>query len=155
MAQPLLEGNIDRRNEIISQLQAENDRLNDELTRLRVELARTQNEGAHAISNLRRILAPLYQGLQQIFGEIDRVSLEADLPTTDVRKSAAWDLWKQKLGGKQAEFIQALLDHGEMTAVQLKITTRCGQQTVYDTIFKLNRLGLINKNGGKISLKQL
>ena len=60
-----------------------------------------------------------------------------------------------KLGGKQAEFIQALLEHGEMSAIQLKIATRSGQQTVYDTIHKLNKLGLINKNGGKFSLKEL
>lgn len=69
--------------------------------------------------------------------------------------SRVWESWKQKLPGKPAEIIQALLEHGEMNVAQIRVAAHCGQQTVYDVTSKLYKLGLINKNGGKYSLKAL
>jgi len=156
MAQLQLEGNVDRRDEMIVELQKENDRLQSLVFKLQGELRTAQGDSARAVQNLRRVLGPLYLGLKQVFGEMDAIALEEDLPnSTDLRKSAVWETWKKKLGGKQAEFIQALLDHGEMTSIQLKVTTHSGTQTVYDTCSKLNKLGLIHKNGNKYALKEL
>jgi chromosome segregation ATPase len=108
------------------------------------------------MKNLRHQLAPLHNALRLVFGELDAVGVQADQENrVPGRVASVWESWKQKLGGKQAEFIQALLDHGEMSAVQLKVATHTGTSTVPQVIYKLNQLGLINKNGGKYSLKQL
>jgi chromosome segregation ATPase len=120
----------------------------------RAQNAESRAAAAEAgVTQLRQILSPLHQALGMVFGEID--SMNPPSQVSDSRVSAVWESWKQKLGGKQAEFIDAMLTHGEMTATQLKIATKSGQQTVYDTIHKLNKAGLINKNGGKFSLKEL
>ena len=106
------------------------------------------------VRDLRRVLSPLYQALGQVFGEIEGMGVTSAGQPAD-SKSAVWESWKQKLGGKAADAIDALRLHGEMTHTQLKIHIRCGQQTVYDTVHRLNKAGIINKNGGKISLKRL
>jgi hypothetical protein len=154
MATLMLEGAVDDRDTIIAGLR-------EQLRQAREDLAHERQKGKTVdagVVNLRRVLSPLYGALQQVFGEIESMEVVehgGDPPKIESRKSAVWESWKQKLGGKQAEFITALLTHGEMTAVQLKIATKCGQQTVYDTIFKLNKAGLINKNSGRFSLKEI
>jgi predicted transcriptional regulator len=50
--------------------------------------------------------------------------------------------------------IDALLAHSELNTAQLKVAAGIGSRTVSDSIFKLNKLGLITKNGGRFSLKQ-
>jgi predicted HAD superfamily Cof-like phosphohydrolase len=107
------------------------------------------------VANLRGILAPLHDGLKMIFGEIDAMGVGPAVSNMDPRKAAVWEDWKKKLGGKAADAIDALHIHGEMTHTQLKIHMKCGQQTVYDTVHRLNKAGIINKNGGKVSLKEL
>jgi len=42
-----------------------------------------------------------------------------------------------------------------MTAVQLKVATQSGYSTVSGVLAKLSTLGLVNKNSGRYSLKQL
>jgi FtsZ-binding cell division protein ZapB len=108
-----------------------------------------------ALTRLRHQLQPMYDSLRVLFGEMDAVGVVDEVPTT-VRPegSAKWEAWKHKLGGKAAEFITELLIHGEMTGQQLKVATKCGQQTVYDTIAKLNKAQLLQKNGGKYSLRE-
>ena len=69
--------------------------------------------------------------------------------------SKVWKSWQEKMPGFPAKFIEVLLEHGEMTVPQLKIAAHCGSNTVYGVISKLHGLGLINKNGGKYSLKEL
>ena len=51
--------------------------------------------------------------------------------------------------------ISALLDHGSMTAQQLRVAMQCGNQSVYDTATRLNKLGLLAKDGSRYSLKEL
>ena len=73
------------------------------------------------------------------------------------RSSAVWEDWKKKLGATAAsKIIDILLLHGQLDQTQIRIhlgTSR--MQTVYDAVSKLNKAGIINKNGGKISLKEL
>jgi transcription initiation factor IIE alpha subunit len=66
-----------------------------------------------------------------------------------------WDSWKGKMSGSAAKAIDALLLHGEMTAEQLRIHLGCATRTCYNIIGELNKAKLINKNGGRISLKEL
>lgn len=156
----MLEGNVDNRDHIIEQLQAEVAELNDQLVIAKAETARAQRASGAAVSNLRRQLAPLYQALQAVFGEMEAIP-DTGAPAgstgtaTNSKVDAVWESWKRKLGGKAAVFIDVLREHGEMNVAQLRVAAQCGQQTVYDTIAKLHKVGLINKNGGRFSLKQL
>lgn len=140
--------------------------LRAEVRRLRVALA--ESEGAvvsaksyaaqtvQGVAGLRKQLTPLYRALQAVFGEFDALGVSADDEAGVPRKhSAIWDSWKEKMPGMPARFIQVLLEHGDMNAAQLRIAAKCGNQTVYDTIHKLNKAGLIEKNGGRFSLKKL
>lgn len=83
------------------------------------------------------------------------MSCESENGDAPPKHSGIWEKWKAQLPGKRAEAIQALLDHGELTIPQLRVAIHCGQQTAYDVTSALNKLGLINKNGGKYSLKKL
>ena len=146
----------------LRELEIETRQLREQLEDKEDELRRERRKTAtmeQGIGRLREALTPVYNGLQLIFGEIEATGVTGGVSsgtaTPDSRVNAVWESWKQKLGGKQAEFITVLLTHGEMSAMQLKITTKSAKKTVYDTIFKLNKAGLIDKNGGKFSLKQL
>lgn len=155
MAQPLLEGNVDNRDALIEQLQDEVSNLTRDLLTAKADAAREKRTNAAAVTAVRRQLQPLYQALASLFGELDKFETVDASPVT-AKSSAVWETWKRQLGGKQAEFIQAMLDHGhEMTSEQLRVATHTGRSTVPQIIYKLNQLGLINKNGGRFSLKEL
>lgn len=119
---------------------------------LRVE--RQKNAGVEAgVHELRAVLNPLYQALQHIYGEMNAFG-EDQAPAT-VKHSAVWESWKAKLGGQTAEAIDVLMLHKEMNAEQLRVHLHCARTHVYNVISRLNKAGIINKNGGKISLKEL
>jgi hypothetical protein len=147
----------------IDDLKRKNQALQRRVDDLELELQKQKNESkraAQAIANLRDVLNPLHRAMKLIFGEIDSVDIPEYQPytttTTVSVNSPAWETWKQKLGGKKAEFIQALLDTGHpMTSEQLRISTHTGRSTVPQIIHELKKLGLIEKNGDKYSLKQL
>lgn len=146
---PLLTGNVDTRDEDIRSL-------NDQVEYLTTALEKERQKGRkneQAILHLRRILLPLFQSLQMVFDVIpDGQGVGADVPP---QESRVWESWKSKLGGTAAKIIEALLEHGEMSVAQIRVACHCGQQTVYDVTSKMNKLGLINKNGGRYSLKKL
>jgi hypothetical protein len=155
MPQPLLEGNVeyDERPDLRQQIV----RLENDLANTRRELSKARGELAgakEAAENIRSILHPLYRSLRLLFGDIE--ALVGDSSPNDPRKSAAWDLWKQKLPGWPAKFIDALLEHQELSVGQLVVAMQCSRkQTIYDVASKLGRLGLIQNIGGKYSLKEL
>lgn len=149
----LLEGKVDDRDETILRLR----------TQLREsETARLTEQGrANAIEagvrELRSVLNPLHQALRHVFGEMDAMGVaEGTSPTASTsRNSAAWEQWKQRLGGATARAIDALMVHGEMNQTQLRIILGCATRTVTNVVAALNQAKLIDKNGGKISLKEL
>jgi hypothetical protein len=104
----------------------------------------------------REYLARLLGGLRAAFmGGINEES-PSSTSTTTTTADRRWDTWITKLGGKQGEFIRALLDHGAMTREQLKISTHSGSSTVDVVLRKLKGLSLITKSGdGRWQLKQL
>jgi hypothetical protein len=157
MSQPLLElpGHEPQRDDC-ELLRRKIQRLEDDLQNAREAVADERKRSANAFRSmaaLKQNLQPFYRALQMIFGELEDVSevMGGSAPASREK----WEIWKRKLPGKPAEFIEALLEHGELNSAQLKSLTHSGTSTVPQIIYKLNSLGLLNKNGGKFSLKDL
>jgi hypothetical protein len=146
----------DSRDRIIASLQEENRDLQDQVAAARRELEAQRSESSRAVAELRRQLLPLFQALRAVFGEIDAIAPQAanGVYQQNDKKTAVWESWMKKLPGKRADFIQALLEHGEMTGAQLRVATHTAAGSVAGIIHELKKLGLINKNGGKYSLKE-
>jgi hypothetical protein len=112
-------------------------------------------------ARLRQLLGPLYGALGQVFGEIKDMDVAevSQAPNasggSDPRVKAAWDNWKTRLSPMAGRFIDALMVHGSVNRTQLRIAVGCGESSVTNTIYELNKAGLINKNGNKVSLKEL
>lgn len=139
----------------LRELRDENRELRDQLREARAEITIAKRESARALSALRQQLNPLYRALQAVFGEIEASGISDDGPApTNARIAAVWENWKSKVGSS-AKLIDALLLHGEMNTSQLSVATGFHRTTIPAHVFKLNKLGLLNKNGGKFSLKQL
>jgi hypothetical protein len=169
--QHLLEGDViqvpDAKDTRIAELERENRQLRRDLKDAEEHGRDELEDATRALAALRRQLQPLYRALQGVFGELDAVDLPdagpGDAPQAraagagDSRVSAVWESWRQKLGAGSAaaRMITALEEHGELSVAQMKVAGKMASQTVYDAASKLSKLGLINKNGGKYSLKQL
>lgn len=138
------------------ELREERDALREELRRVRADLAEARRGTAHALGALRKQLNPLYRALQSVFGELDAVGLDDSQPAAmPSRTSAVWENWKSRMPGRPAQIIDALLLHGAMNSTQIAIAIGIHRNNVPPLIFKLNKAGLIDKNGTKYSLKQL
>lgn len=173
MAKQLGDGNVidigvevDPRDQELDMLRAETRRLKRELSDAELRADRASEDATRALSNLRRQLGPLYRALQMVFGELDAAGV-VDAPgeppaagrtsaasAPDSRVSAVWDAWKSKMG-TAAKIIDALQIHGELNTQQLAVVVGLHRTTIPALILKLNKAGLINKNGGRFSLKQL
>lgn len=137
--------------------------LRDEVRRLNVDLSAARREASNArrdadraMAELRRQLGPLYKAMQMVFGELDAAGIEdsSGPAPSNARVSAVWDSWKSRVGSS-AKVIDALLLHGEMNTGQLAVATGFHRTTIPAHVFKLNKLGLLNKNAGRFSLKKL
>lgn len=156
MLQPLLEGQVDNRDDLIETLKAENSRLKEQLQDRAWELAKLKDANTRAIGQLRRVLTPLHSALKSVFGEMDDLGVSDEAPgAVNQKTSAVWEAWKQRLPETARKCIDALLTHGELNTQQLAIATGLHRTTIPAGIFQLNKAGLINKNGGRFSLKKL
>lgn len=129
-----------------------------EARKAEVDAKQSAADAIQAIANLRDLLEPFHTALKMIFGEISRVDAEAvsgARPRSANGHDPRWEGWKSKLGGRAAEFIDLLLEHGEMNTKQFAAAARCDPRTVAITVYALNSADLINKNGGRFSLKPL
>jgi small-conductance mechanosensitive channel len=154
--------------------QSEVDRLRDELRRVsgerdalrteNIRLRQRVNQIDGPAAQLRHTLEPLYRAFQAIFGDIEVIDpqpvvsspqMQQPNPQQSDRLSSVWDSWKQKLGSGAAKVITALQEHGEANTQQLSILTGMHRTSIPRIIYELNKAGLINKNGGRFSLKQL
>lgn len=154
------EPQADHRDRIIASLEQENRNLQEQLREAREEVANVRNSSLKGVAEIRKLLSPLHQALGLLFGEIERIAPggvepSSNAPQQSDKKRAVWESWIKKLGGLQAEFVKALLEHDVMTAAQLRVAMHCGKDSVYGAASKLGRLGLIQQNGGKYSLKEL
>jgi len=157
MSLPLLTGTVDPGD--LDRLRGENLRLTEDLKQARAEVEQSFR-AVVAMAFLRRQLEPLHRGLQAIFGEMEAAGVEGNSApgvAVDGVIPLVWQSWRQKFGetAPASKFIDALLQQGQLSAVQLRVYMKCGGQTVYNTALKLNRLGLLEKNGGKYSLRKI
>lgn len=159
MSQQLLEGRVELTEaQRIQELKHENVELRHRIERLELELRQAKLTNATAASNLRQLLEPLYHALQMVFGEIDVIIPEGSAKTAAApseRSTAVWEAWKSRLGTTPAKIIDALLTHRDLNTQQLAIATGLHRSTIPTAIYKLNKAGLINKNGGRFSLKEI
>ena len=133
----------------------------EQLTEERDTARREAKTLQYATDELRRQLGPLHSALSAVFGELDAVPSSHEggngHSAPDDKKTAVWKSWIQKFGPAtmQARMITAVLEHGALTAAQLRVAMQCSTQGVYDTAARLSKLGLLEKNGNKYSLKEL
>src|SRR5262245_30694911 len=162
----LLEGEITvtpvvgRADSRVTELERENRQLKRDLHDAQLEAQRAREDADRALKELRRVLSPLYRALQQVFGELDAAGVtEAASAATarsgEPRVSAIWESWKARLGGQCAKVIDALMLQPGMNQTQIAIAIGTRRQNVPNLIFKMNKAGLIDKNGGRYSLKAL
>ena len=150
---------VDLRDQQIETLKAENRRLERQAADAERTASRAQEDATRALSELRRQLGPLFRALQMVFGELDAAGV-TESPMSEVQDNAArtkWAKWIERfgVGSPASRFIEALLDHGELTAKQMKTAGKMGENTVYQMASKLGQLGLVVKNGSNYALKQL
>ena len=151
----LLEGQVDEdRRELVS-LRRELNLLRDEVADMRSAMMKFKSDLFATSKATVRLLSPLYKALQPVFGDMEPIADLTDAPAMPVAKSAVWDSWKSKLGASAAKVIDALLTHGELNTQQLAIAVGLHRTTIPAIIYKLNQAGLIDKHGGKFSLKRL
>lgn len=160
----LLEGDVEDPGAIrIEELEEEARNLRAALARANLETLRAREDAGLAMGALRRQLGPLYRALQAVFGELDAAGIEEPIlrpggqASTDQapKNTAVWEDWKRKLPPACGKIIDALLTHGALNQVQIKVAARLGTSTVSDAVYKLNKAGLIDKDGGRVSLKAL
>lgn len=152
----------DARDATIAELQADNKRLRAQVTVAQADAEQAHRDTARSLSALRQQLTPLYRALQMVFGELDAVGVDDTEPSEssagashNPRVSAVWDLWKKRLSGGCGKVIDALMVHSNLNTQQLAIATGLHRTTIPKLIYELNKAGLINKSGGRFSLKQL
>lgn len=161
-----LDGEVDNRDEVIAQLRSDVRRLAEELRLAKLELAKSKSENESVligVRELRSLLSPLYRGLRLTFGEMESLPIPVESSTSNNGSSAAtnpklaiWRKWIEKFGDSfKGKMISTLLEHGPMNTAQLRVPMGCSAQTVINTYNNLRKDGLISKNGGMYSLKEL
>lgn len=158
---------VDERDQEIDALKAENRKLRRELSDAEVRADRAREDANRALSMLRRQLAPLYRALQAVFGELDAAGVTDAAPPTAATMTATapvndrqrnvYEPWLERFGrdSAQGRVVQALLAHGDLSVEQLRIAAQMAYSTAYEAAKRLKKLGLVENNGGKFSLKQL
>lgn len=163
----IIDVDVDPRDDKIDGLERQVAKLRGELSDARHELARVREDSNRAMTGVRQQLSPLFRALQRLFGELDDAGV-ADVapsvsasaasqptPAANDRTAAIWDSWKARLPGGPAKIIDALMLQSDMNTQQLAIATGVHRNSIPAMIYKLNKAGLLNKNGGRFSLKQL
>jgi hypothetical protein len=167
MPLPLLNGEVVDREAEFQPLRDQIEELQADLRKMRQERDKARAEGMAAVSAvnaLRDQLSGLYKAMRAIFGEIELVpeaepqanpSLGRQEPQAGSHAAAAWDAWKSRLGSPCAKIISALQVHRAMTQTQISIATQINKKNIPTYIFRINKAGLLNKNGNEYSLKEL
>lgn len=146
-----LSGQVDTRDQQIAELQLENEKLRDYNLDLEQQLRRARIENQQSISAVRAILSPLYNGLKQLFGEMDAIGGAQEQATT--KEDPRWASWKQRMPGRPAEMIDLLLVHDSMSVKNLMVAMKCRKDAVYQAASKLGQAGVVANVGGRYSLK--
>lgn len=155
----------DPRDGEIKELREENKKLARALQDANVRAERAEEDTARALTALRRQLTPLYRALQAVFGELDAAGVGDEVPSQthsetagngrSAREMALWADWKTQLPSVCSRVIDVLLLHSDLSVRQIMAAGKLGEQSVYKATSKLGQLKLIEKNGGRFSLKPL
>lgn len=156
MSQPLLGEYVDNtaKEDLISDLRDEVETLRVELVAANARARQAESSAARSVSRLRQVLTPLYSGMCELFGEMDKVAPAAEVSAATPRASAVWEAWKSKMPGKPAAAIDALLLHGEMNSQAIAVAIGMHRNNVPKVMHRLNQAGILGKNGNKYFLKQ-
>lgn len=100
-----------------------------------------------ATAGLRKLLAPLW-------GELQNVPVDVTLTGIPAQPNTRIEAVKRSMPGKPAELIDLLLVHGPMSVTQIITIARWGKNSVYQTVSKLMKAGIVANNGGKYTLKE-
>jgi hypothetical protein len=164
----LLDGQVEITDDAaIDALEAEIRDLKQDLRRAQQVARDAQTNAAAALAPLRRQLTPLYLALQSVFGELDAAGVPEETagyaasPNSPApprsATTAVWDAWKARLPGGPAKIIDTFLAHQnrEMNIQQLAMATGIHRNSIPNMMTKLNKAGLIQKNGRQFALKAL
>ena len=125
------------------------ERLRKEANDLRIKNATLQR----IIWKVQESLAPQYRAMQELFNDMGEASSNGSRHAN----AEIWEPWKVKLGKRPAQMIDALLERGELTRTQLATLTgqSPGSGSYANNLSQLNKNGLLEKNGDKLSLAKL
>jgi hypothetical protein len=104
------------------------------------------------IQELRNAVGPFLVAMKKVFSSYSGTEKSPEIAVS-AAASSVWDVWKQRLGGKQSEIIE-VLQLGPKTATQIKNAIGGRNSTVFAHLKKMSGMGLIVNNGGKYSLKE-
>ena len=138
-------------------LQRRVEQLEDELAqeKLRTQEARNQSVRVHrAQARLKQQLSPLYQAIRGIMEDLPEEDVNVSVDSS-MQPRDKWEIQKRLFPGKPSEIIDLLLIRSNMSTKELATANRSDPRTITKAIFTLNNAGLIEKNGGRFSLKQL
>lgn len=145
-------------------------RLKRQIVGLEAELAEAQNQlktltvasrdSLQVIAAMRKMYQPQFDLMRLLFGEISRVDAGAvtgaGATAMPGGRDPRWESWRSKLPPRKWLFLEALLDHGEMTAKQLSAALHIPRMnTVSQIAWELKEAQLIRKNGNTWALVEL
>jgi hypothetical protein len=135
--------NHEERKEMVAQDTGELDRLRGELHRERSKAEALEK----IIEGLKKALKPQYDALRSVFDKLD------DIPTG--ASDDSWNVWLEKLQGKNREMLQVLIESKSLTRQQLAFRTGMSPNsgTFATYLSRLKSLGLTRKNGDQIELR--
>jgi CheY-like chemotaxis protein len=124
----------------LTALKNEVEALHEELDQLRQDCERDRNQ-----------LSSILQGLRTVFGggQVESV------PAASATSQPKWEAQKRLFPGRPADLIDLLLTRPNMNTTEIATALRSDPRTITKVIFILNKAGLIDKNGGRFSLKQI
>ena len=156
MPQPLLQGEVDNRDDIILTLQTENQRLIGENRRLETELATARAQTNRAIAGIRHQMEPWYKAMKVLFGEMDAIGGGEGAISNDGSQQAKWEVVKRQMAPRLAQAIDLLMLQGRMKRTQIASALKMDYSNCTKNVIGiLVRQGWVVENGGELSLKEL
>jgi hypothetical protein len=140
--------------DIADRLSRAMERLAGQVEGLQQRLIKVERDNAVLL----KLLSPLYKGLRPVFGDAEpsaELSDSSGNGSSGSVNASVWAAWKQRLTPNAGKIIDALLTHRELSSTQIAIATGIAGGNVAKYVYELNKAGLINKAGGKMSLKSL
>lgn len=138
----------------ITRLENDNARLQETIDRLSKELQTERsraNDAENRLQAVRAMLEPQYKQMQTIFSEAIATQAAGN------GSSGKWDIWLERLQGKQRDMLKILIDRHRVTKNQLGLlvgmSANGGSFGTY--LSKLVSLGLAKREGNEIVLNDV